>query len=93
MPTSNLIDPTTLAFVPLAEARKRLRAVGTDRAKRIIAYCGGGISATVALFLLHASLGLPYPLPVRRLVGRVDTRCFTTYGDWMNEHLALFLVA
>ena len=28
-------------------------AIGAERAERIVCYCGGGISATVGLFLLH----------------------------------------
>jgi len=48
-----LFDPQTKAFVPLAEAEKKFAAQGITRDKRVVAYCGGGISATVDLFLLH----------------------------------------
>lgn len=50
---ATLFDPTTKAFVPLAEAEAKFAAQGVARDKRVIAYCGGGISATIDLFLLH----------------------------------------
>ena len=53
LPAATLLDPQTKAFVPLAEAEKKFAALGITRDKRVIAYCGGGISATVDLFLLH----------------------------------------
>lgn len=40
-------------FLPLAEARRQLEAAGTAAAGEIVCYCGGGISATMALFQLH----------------------------------------
>ena len=50
---ATLLDPTTKAFVPLADAEARFKAQGITKDKRVVAYCGGGISATVDLFLLH----------------------------------------
>ena len=50
---ATLLDPKTKAFVPLAEAEAKFEAQGVTRDKRVVAYCGGGISATVDLFLLH----------------------------------------
>jgi thiosulfate/3-mercaptopyruvate sulfurtransferase len=50
---ATLIDPQTRAFVPLAEAEAKFRAQGITKDKRVVAYCGGGISATIDLFLLH----------------------------------------
>ena len=50
---ATLLDPTTKAFVPLADAEAKFTAQGITRDKRVVAYCGGGISATVDLFLLH----------------------------------------
>src|SRR6202012_4497744 len=50
---ATLIDPATKAFVPLADAEPKFAAQGFSRDKRVIAYCGGGISATVDLFMLH----------------------------------------
>ena len=51
--SATLIDPETKAFVPLAEAQARLNAAGVDKEKRVINYCGGGISATVGAFLQY----------------------------------------
>lgn len=48
-----LCDPETKAFIPLDQAEAKFAAQGIARDKRVIAYCGGGISATVDLFLLH----------------------------------------
>jgi thiosulfate/3-mercaptopyruvate sulfurtransferase len=53
LPAATLLDPQTKAFVPLADAEKKFAAQGITKDKRVIAYCGGGISATVDLFLLH----------------------------------------
>jgi thiosulfate/3-mercaptopyruvate sulfurtransferase len=50
---ATLLDPTTKAFIPLGEADAKFKAQGITRDKRVVAYCGGGISATVDLFLLH----------------------------------------
>lgn len=50
---ATLLDPQTKAFVPLADAEMKFRAQGITRDKRVVAYCGGGISATIDLFLLH----------------------------------------
>jgi thiosulfate/3-mercaptopyruvate sulfurtransferase len=50
---ATLLDPQTKAFVPLADAEAKFRAQGITKDKRVVAYCGGGISATVDLFLLH----------------------------------------
>ena len=40
-------------FVPLADADALFAAQGITKDKRVICYCGGGISATLDLFLLH----------------------------------------
>jgi thiosulfate/3-mercaptopyruvate sulfurtransferase len=50
---ATLFDPTTKAFVPLAEAEAKFASQGLAKDKRVIAYCGGGISATIDLFMLH----------------------------------------
>jgi thiosulfate/3-mercaptopyruvate sulfurtransferase len=39
--------------VPLADAEAKFATQGLRKDKRVIAYCGGGISATIDLFLLH----------------------------------------
>ncbi|MBI3796471.1 MAG: sulfurtransferase [Deltaproteobacteria bacterium] len=59
VPAASLLDPTTHTFVPLAEARAKFHAVGVEPTKQVMTYCGGGISATVDLFLLH-QLGYPH---------------------------------
>ena len=38
---------------PLADAEAKFAAQGISKDKRVVAYCGGGISATIDLFLLH----------------------------------------
>jgi thiosulfate/3-mercaptopyruvate sulfurtransferase len=53
LPWPELTDPESGTFIPLEQARARLGAIGADRADRVVCYCGGGISATEALFLLH----------------------------------------
>ncbi len=53
VPAATLVDPQSKALVPLAEAAAKFAAAGVVREKRVIAYCGGGISATIDLFLLH----------------------------------------
>jgi thiosulfate/3-mercaptopyruvate sulfurtransferase len=50
---ATLFDPQTKTFVPLAEAEAKFAAQGIAKDKRVVAYCGGGISATIDLFLLH----------------------------------------
>ena len=41
------------AFLPLAEAAQKFAAQGITKDKRVVAYCGGGISATIDLLQLH----------------------------------------
>ena len=50
---ATLLDPDSKAFVPLADAEAKFAAQGFARDKRVVAYCGGGISATIDLFMLH----------------------------------------
>src|ERR1700704_930392 len=50
---ATLFDLETKAFIPLAEAEKKFAAQGIGKDKRVVAYCGGGISATLDLFMLH----------------------------------------
>jgi len=53
VPAASLVDPATKAFTTLDDAAGKFAAAGVARDKRVIAYCGGGISATIDLFLLH----------------------------------------
>jgi thiosulfate/3-mercaptopyruvate sulfurtransferase len=58
LPWPELTDPESRVFIPLEEAKARLAAIGADQAEQVVCYCGGGISATEALFLLYR-LGHP----------------------------------
>ncbi|HXP73096.1 MAG TPA: rhodanese-like domain-containing protein [Stellaceae bacterium] len=53
VPAASLVDPQTKAFVPLEAAAATFAAAGVAKDKEVVAYCGGGISATLDLFLLH----------------------------------------
>ncbi len=53
LPWPGLTDPESHRFIPLEAAARRLEAIGAPKAERIVCYCGGGISATEGLFLLH----------------------------------------
>jgi thiosulfate/3-mercaptopyruvate sulfurtransferase len=50
---ATLVDPQTKAFATLADAAAKFEAQGITKNKKVICYCGGGISATIDLFLLH----------------------------------------
>ena len=50
---ATLVDPATKGFVTLADALEKFEASGATKDKKIVCYCGGGISATIDLFLLH----------------------------------------
>ena len=53
VPAATLIDPTVKDFTSLSDAAKKFAAQGVTKDKQVICYCGGGISATIDLFLLH----------------------------------------
>ena len=53
VPAATLLDPSNGAFVPLDEAKRLHEDAGITPDRHVVAYCGGGISATVGLFLLH----------------------------------------
>ena len=53
VPAASLVDSATKAFIPLADAEAKFAAQGITRDTHVVAYCGGGISATIDLFLLH----------------------------------------
>ena len=50
---ATLIDPATKGFTTLADAAAKFAARGVTQDSRVICYCGGGISATIDLFLMH----------------------------------------
>ncbi len=43
----------TRALAPLEEADAKFTAAGVDKSKSVICYCGGGIAASLDLFVLH----------------------------------------
>jgi thiosulfate/3-mercaptopyruvate sulfurtransferase len=71
---ATLVDPATKTFVPLADAEAKFAAKGFSRDKRVIAYCGGGISATIDLFMLH------------RLGYDKLTLYDGSMGEWATDH-------
>jgi thiosulfate/3-mercaptopyruvate sulfurtransferase len=50
-----LFDPESGTFLPDEELERRLRESGVaeDRDEAVVAYCNGGVAATVPLFALH----------------------------------------
>jgi thiosulfate/3-mercaptopyruvate sulfurtransferase len=52
VPAATLMQPSK-ELIALAEAEAKFASQGITKGKTVIAYCGGGISATVDLFLLH----------------------------------------
>jgi len=67
VPGIDLVDPVSNLLVPISVIRDRLvtagvlPAAGSAGAKPVIAYCGGGITATFIAFVF-ALVGLPDPL-------------------------------
>ena len=53
VPAASLVDAATKGFTSLPDAAAKFEAQGVTKDKRVVAYCGGGISATIDLFLLH----------------------------------------
>jgi thiosulfate/3-mercaptopyruvate sulfurtransferase len=53
VPAANLVDPRSKTFTSLDDAAVKFAAAGVGKDRQVIVYCGGGISATVDLFLLH----------------------------------------
>jgi len=53
VPAASLVDSATKRFVSPTEALATFTAAGVEKDRRVIAYCGGGISATLDLFVLH----------------------------------------
>lgn len=50
---ATLVNPETKTLTTLAAAGAKFEAQGVTPDKEVICYCGGGISATLDLFLLH----------------------------------------
>jgi thiosulfate/3-mercaptopyruvate sulfurtransferase len=53
VPAATLVDAQTKAFTTLADASAKFEAQGVTKDRKVMCYCGGGISATIDLFLLH----------------------------------------
>ena len=53
VPAATLVGAKTKDFTSLGDAAAKFEAQGVTKDKSVICYCGGGISATVDLFLLH----------------------------------------
>ena len=53
VPAATLVGAKTKDFTSLADAAVKFEAQGVTKDKRVVCYCGGGISATIDLFLLH----------------------------------------
>jgi thiosulfate/3-mercaptopyruvate sulfurtransferase len=53
VPAASLVDPQSKTFTTLDDAEAKFAAAGVGKDRRVIVYCGGGISATLDLFLLH----------------------------------------
>jgi thiosulfate/3-mercaptopyruvate sulfurtransferase len=73
VPWNGLVDPGTNRFRPAAELAAALSDGGVRAGQPVIAYCGGGISATVDLFALS-------------LAGRDDARLYDgSLTEWSAD--------
>jgi thiosulfate/3-mercaptopyruvate sulfurtransferase len=73
VPWNGLVDPATNRFRPVAELATALAAGGIPGDQPVVAYCGGGISATVDLFALS-------------LTGRSDARLYDgSLTEWSAD--------
>jgi thiosulfate/3-mercaptopyruvate sulfurtransferase len=53
VPAATLVNAATKELASLDDAQARFAAQGVTKDKRVVCYCGGGISATIDLFVLH----------------------------------------
>jgi thiosulfate/3-mercaptopyruvate sulfurtransferase len=53
VPAASLVDPESRVFTTLDDAAAKFAVAGLRKDRQTIVYCGGGISATIDLFLLH----------------------------------------
>jgi len=73
LPAARLLDPGTNRFRPLPQLEAAVAAVGVGGGEAVIAYCGGGISATVDLFALW-------------LTGQADARLYDgSLTEWSAD--------
>lgn len=52
IPSRGIVDPDTQALLPEAELRRRFASEGLLDGRRVIAYCGGGIAASLTALAL-----------------------------------------
>lgn len=57
VPALDLIDAETNRFLPVEKLRARFVAAGVDPSRPTVAYCGGGIAATLDAFVLMMLIG------------------------------------
>lgn len=53
VPAATLVDGKTKSLTTLGDAAAKFEAQGVTKDRNVVCYCGGGISATIDLFLLH----------------------------------------
>ena len=53
VPYAALLDGETKTFADLETAQARLHEAGVTADKKVLAYCGGGIAATLDAFMMH----------------------------------------
>jgi thiosulfate/3-mercaptopyruvate sulfurtransferase len=71
---ATLVGAKTKDFTSLADAAAKFEAQGVTKDRRVICYCGGGISATIDLFLLHQ-------------LGYDNLTLYDgSMGEWAKEH-------
>ncbi|HYM02670.1 MAG TPA: rhodanese-like domain-containing protein, partial [Stellaceae bacterium] len=74
VPAASLVNPASKAFTSLEDAAAKFDAAGITKDKRVVVYCGGGISATIDLFLLHQ-------------LGFDDLTLYDgSMGEWAKDH-------
>jgi thiosulfate/3-mercaptopyruvate sulfurtransferase len=72
-PSIELFDPETLRLRPLDEVARVLDTAGAREGTPVVAYCGGGISATIDIFALS-------------LLGRDDVRLYDgSLTEWTAD--------
>ena len=74
VPAAQLVDAKRKDFVPLTDAAAKFERQGVRKDKRVVCYCGGGISATIDLFMLHQ-------------LGYDNLTLYDgSMGDWAKDH-------
>lgn len=53
VPAATLFDAAGKTFVASSDAQAKFIQQGVTKDKKVVCYCGGGISATIDLFMLH----------------------------------------